>query len=277
MRNSKMPMDRKPLLQINNLSVSFLMYEADAPFFQAKQEPSVAIQQLSLRAYAGEVLTIVGASGSGKSLLADAIMGLYEANSKVEGTIIFDGVPQTSESLKHLRRDQIALIPQSVDALDPLRPVGKQIMGAYHRRDRAERKSRMQELLDRYQLGPDVAKLYPFELSGGMARRVLLCCALMEHPRLLIADEPTPGLDLELALQALQDLRDFANQGGAVILITHDIELALKFSDRVAIFHEGTVLEEVPVEAFDSPDQLSHPFSRALWHALPEHGFKVAG
>jgi ABC-type dipeptide/oligopeptide/nickel transport system ATPase component len=114
---------------------------------------------------------------------------------------------------------------------------------------------------------------YPHELSGGMARRVLLCCALMDNPRVIIADEPTPGLDLELAQRALADLREFADDGGGVLLITHDIELALRVADRVAVFNEGTVVEETAVANFASPSTLAHPFSRALWHALPEHDF----
>ena len=115
--------------------------------------------------------------------------------------------------------------------------------------------------------------MYPFELSGGMARRVLLCCALMDDPRVIIADEPTPGLDLDLAVLALDDLRSFANEGGGVLLITHDIELALRVADRVAVFRDGTVVEETAVSNFSDPSLLDHPFSRALWHALPEHGF----
>lgn len=108
-----------------------------------------------------------------------------------------------------------------------------------------------------------------------MARRVLLCCALMDDPRVIIADEPTPGLDLELAVRALGDFRDFADAGGGVLLITHDIELALRVADRVAVFQDGTVVEEVSVGHFASPELLRHPFSRALWHALPEHDFAV--
>ena len=108
-----------------------------------------------------------------------------------------------------------------------------------------------------------------------MARRVLLLCALMDDPRLIVADEPTPGLDLDRAVQALGDLRAFANQGGGVLLITHDMELALRVADRVAVFRNGTVVEETAVENFARPELLEHPFSRALWHAMPEHDFDV--
>ena len=106
-----------------------------------------------------------------------------------------------------------------------------------------------------------------------MARRVLLCCALMGNPKLIVADEPTPGLDLDLAVRALADLRAFADGGGGVMLITHDIELALTVADRVAVFRDGTVVEETAVASFADPALLAHPFSRQLWHALPEHDF----
>ncbi|MFR7738340.1 MAG: ABC transporter ATP-binding protein, partial [Eggerthella lenta] len=105
----------------------------------------------------------------------------------------------------------------------------------------------------------------------------LLCCALMDDPRVIVADEPTPGLDLDLAVRALDDFRAFADAGGGVMLITHDIELALRVADRVAVFRDGTVVEETAVANFASPDLLQHPFSRELWHALPEHGFEAPG
>ena len=78
-------------------------------------------------------------------------------------------------------------------------------------------------------------------------------------------------------MRALDDFRSFADAGGGVMLITHDIELALRVSDRVAVFHEGTIVEETSVANFAAPDTLRHPFSRALWHALPEHGFSTEG
>ena len=95
----------------------------------------------------------------------------------------------------------------------------------------------------------------------------------MDEPRLIVADEPTPGLDLELAVHALGDLRLFADRGGGVVLITHDIDLALSVADRVAVFRDGTIVEETASSSFDDPDLLGHPFSRALWHAMPQHGF----
>lgn len=262
------------LLQVEHLSVSFRMYEEDEPFFQARRRDVEVIHDLSVSVHEGEVIAVVGASGSGKSLLADAILGLYEPNATVTGTIWFDGEECGAARLEELRGHGISLVPQSTSNLDPLMRVGKQVEGlARNRQDKQRRQARRKELFARYGLSEDVARMYPHELSGGMTRRVLLCCALMDEPRLIVADEPTPGLDLDLACKALADLRAFADEGGGVMLITHDIELALRVADRVAVFQDGTVVEETPVESFASPDTLRHPFSRQLWHALPEHEF----
>ncbi|WP_394355773.1 ATP-binding cassette domain-containing protein [Adlercreutzia wanghongyangiae] len=247
----------------------------------APQREVEVIHGLSLSVHEGEIVAVVGASGSGKTLLADAVLGLFEPNALVRGRIWFDGAPMDAASLAAERGSGIALVPQSVASLDPLMRVGRQVegtprgRGAVRRADAARRRARRRELFARYGLSEDVARLYPHELSGGMARRVLLCCALMESPRLIVADEPTPGLDLPLAQAAMADFRAFADAEGGVLLITHDIELALTVADRVAVFRDGTVVEETAVASFASPDTLAHPFSRQLWHALPEHGFAV--
>lgn len=262
------------LLQVEDLSVGFRMYDEDAPFFRAKQRMVEVIRGLSISVHAGEIVAVVGASGSGKTLLADAVLGLFEPNATVRGRIWFDGEPQDAATLAQLRGRGVSLVPQSVNNLDPLMKVGRQVEGfARAHVPLAERRRRRAELFERYGLPADTARKYPHELSGGMARRVLLCCALMDDPRVIIADEPTPGLDLDLAVRALDDFRAFADAGGGVLLITHDIELALRVADRVAVFRDGTVVEETAVANFASPDLLEHPFSRELWHALPEHGF----
>lgn len=265
------------LLQVEHLSVSFQIYDDSESFFGAAKRRVPVIDDLDISVHAGEIIAVVGASGSGKTLLADSVMGLFEPNSEVSGNIWFDGVLQDAASLAALRGRGIALVPQSVSSLDPLMKVGRQVEGAHPRRERARRRARRRELFARYDLAEEVACLYPHELSGGMARRVLLCSALMEDPKLIVADEPTPGLDLDLAVRALDDFRAFADSGGGVLLITHDIELALAVADRVAVFRDGTVVEETAVENFASPDTLEHPFSRALWHALPDHGFRGEG
>lgn len=258
------------LLQVENLSMGFSMYDPDEPrFFRAKKRLVPAIKDLSVSVHAGEVMAVVGASGSGKTLLADAIFALFEPNAEARGTVWFDGERCNASDLARLRGRGISLVPQSVSHLDPLMKVGKQVRGVARDAADAKRRERKQrELFERYGLASEVEEMYPFELSGGMARRVLLCCALIDEPRLIVADEPTPGLDLDLAVKALDDLRAFADEGGGVLLITHDIELALRVADRVAVFKDGTVVEETSVAAFESPETLRDPFSRELWHAV---------
>ena len=275
--------DGHHLLSVEGLSVSFTMYDPNAPFWRAGRVRSEVLRDLSLSVHVGEILAVVGASGSGKTVLADTLMGRWDQNMEVRGSIWFDGARKDADSLRALAGRGISLVPQGVGNLDPLMLVGEQVRGAARgatrearRADAERRAARQRELFLAYGLDSRVERMYPHELSGGMARRVLLMCALMDDPRLVIADEPTPGLDLDLAVHALDDLRGFADAGGGVLLITHDIELALRVADRVAVFNDGTVIEETGVENFSSPSTLRHPFSRALWHAMPGHEFAVA-
>ena len=261
------------LLQLDDVSVGFERYAGRGVL--APRETRFVVEHLSLSLHEGEILALVGASGSGKTLIADTIMGLFAANAQVTGRVWFDGDAMDERSLTPLRGNRIAFVSQSVESLDPLQRVGRQIERLAQGMTKQEARARRRELFARYRLDEETARCYPFELSGGMARRVLLIGALMNRPRVIVADEPTPGLDMELAVRAMDDFRAFANDGGGVLLITHDIELALRVADRIAVFQNGTVVEETAVASFASPDLLQHPFSKALWHALPEHGMEI--
>ena len=267
------------LLQVEDLCVSFSMYEKNdsarfGDYLRSKKHEVRVIDGLNISVHEGEIVAVVGASGSGKTLLADSILGMYEPNALVSGCIWFDGQRQDAASLRRLRGHEIAFVPQSVKALDPLMKVGKQVRGftSLNGMSKRDRSKRQEELFERYGLPADVGKMYPHELSGGMARRVLLCCALMTSPKLLIADEPTPGLDLDLAVTAMEDFRALADDGVGVMLITHDIDLALRVADRLAIFKDGAVIEETSVAAFKE-GALETAFSLQLRNALPEFGF----
>ena len=258
--------EKKELLRIEHLTVSFAQYEKHS----AKQGELPVIRDLNVTVREGEIVAVVGSSGSGKSLLAHAIMGILPANAAASGSIFYRGSACGEAELKALRGREIALVPQSVNYLDPLMKVGRQIIGETKKR---QAEARMRDLLARYGLSEEVADLYPFELSGGMARRVLLLTALMRQPRLIIADEPTPGMDLALAKQAMQDFRTFADDGNGVLLITHDLELALEVADRIVVFYAGTTVEEAKVADFADEALLRHPYTRALYEALPGRGF----
>lgn len=253
------------ILEINHLNVSFVQYEKGL-----HQIDLPVITDLSVSVHQGEIVAIVGSSGSGKSLLAHAVLGLLPSNADVSAEIRFMDKVIDAEDIKKLRGNEISLVPQSTTFLDPLLKVGPAVRLC----DKSEEsKHRQRKLFDRFHLKPETEELYPFELSGGMARRVLLSSALMGDPKLIIADEPTPGLDLPLAKKAMEDFRTFADQGNGVLLITHDIELALEVADRIAVFYAGTTVEEAPVADFKSEETLRHPYTRALWRAMPQNGF----
>lgn len=254
------------MINIKNLSVSFRLYDSLFEQYYLK-----VISDLTVNVKAGEIMAIAGSSGSGKSLLAHAIMGILPPNSVSRGQMEYMGQPLTPELQKKLRGREFALVPQSVTYLDPLMRVGAQVRNG----DNSEKTRRaQQEAFRRFNLGPEVERMYPFQLSGGMARRTLVSTALVCNANLIIADEPTPGMDLEIALEALQCLREFADSGKAVILITHDIDLAFNIANRIAVFYAGTTLEIADTADFRTGmEALRHPYSKALWNALPQNGF----
>lgn len=261
-----MEQKKETLLEIHDLSVSFRMYDS-----ALEQRQLQVISDLHLTVRPGEIVAVAGSSGSGKSLLASAILGILPGNATVRGHLHYKGQELTPQMQAKLRGTEIALVPQSVAFLDPLMKVDRQVDG--HRKPYPVEKRR--ELFRRFGLPEKTEKLYPFQLSGGMARRVLVSTALIADAQLIIADEPTPGMSLEQALEALQMFRELAQEGKAVILITHDIDLAFQFADRVAVFYAGTTVETAPVADFlAGPEALRHPYSQALWRALPQNGFQ---
>lgn len=261
-----MEQKKETLLEIHDLSVSFRMYERGLG-----QRELQVISDLHLTVYPGEIVAVAGSSGSGKSLLASAILGILPENATVRGHLHYKGQELTAGRIRELRGTEIALVPQSVAFLDPLMRVGPQAEG--HRRPRPARKR--ESIFKRFGLPDETERLYPFQLSGGMARRVLVSSALITDAMLIIADEPTPGMTLSQAMEALKMFRGLADEGRAVILITHDIDLAFEFADRVAVFYAGTTVETAPASDFrKGPEALRHPYSRALWRALPQNGFQ---
>lgn len=257
-----------PILSVEDLSVSFCRYDAEG----FGQHDLKVISHLDIDVRAGEIVAVAGSSGSGKSLLAHAIMGLLPQNATVSGRMAYRGKLIGQKDRERLRGKEFALVPQSVNYLDPTMRVGRQVAGP---RPSEERRARQGEVFARLRLDEAVERLYPFQLSGGMARRVLVSTALVSEAEVVIADEPTPGLDLEMAVEALQCFREMADEGKAVILITHDIDLAFAVADRVAVFYAGTTLEVASSRDFvEGPRALRHPYSQALWRALPQNGFQ---
>ena len=259
-------LNKRQILEIEDLSITFSQYEKGL-----NQVELPVISNLNVSVHEGEIVAVIGSSGSGKSLLAHAILGLLPYNASVSGKIYFDDEELTKERIEKLRGNEIAFVPQSTKYLDPLMKVGRQVRGS---RKGKETLALQRKLFEEYGLDPSVEEMYPFACSGGMERRILFLSALMGNPVLIIADEPTPGMQLELAKKSMEAFRRFADKGKGVLLITHDIELALEVADRIAIFYAGTTVEEALVTDFQSEELLRHPYTKALFRALPQNGFQ---
>jgi peptide/nickel transport system ATP-binding protein len=258
------------LLEVKDLAVSFTQYTG-----LLRKRTVRVIDSLDLSVEAGEIVAVIGSSGSGKSLLAHAILGILPDNAQVSGAMTFQGKPLDAARQEALRGREIALVPQAVTYLDPLMRAGAQVRAAVRSSGKqAAAAEEQRRAFRRFRLSEQVERLYPFQLSGGMARRVLVSTAAASGARLIVADEPTPGMQAEDVKESLAWFRELAKQGNAVILITHDIEAALTVANKVAVFYAGSTVEVASAEDFAGDGaQLRHPYSRALWQALPQNGF----
>ena len=193
---------KEPILKVENLGISFSQYTKGL----VRTDLEV-IKNLDIELNKGEILAVVGSSGSGKSLLAHAILGILPHNSSTHGRIIYNKEELTEKRKQNLRGREIVLIPQSVNYLDPLKKVGSQIKISIKNKDKKAKDEIVDNLFEKYNLDKKVKNYYPFQLSGGMARKVLLCTALASNSKVIIADEPTPGLDEESLNEVLKDFR----------------------------------------------------------------------
>ena len=257
---------KETILKIEHMNISFSQYGKGL-----RQVELPVIRDLDVEVKAGEMVAVVGSSGSGKSLLAHGVMGILPYNAQMGGTMWYRGEPLTKERIRKLRGKEILMVPQSLSYLDPLMKTGEQIRNV--KKDEKSKK-KLKEIFQRYHLKEEVEEKYPFELSGGMSRRILISTAMIEEPHLVIADEPTPGLDLAMAKRAMSHFRELADMGAGVLVITHDLELALEVADRIVVFYAGTTVEEANVSDFQQESTLRHPYTKALWRALPQNGFQ---
>ena len=257
---------RQRVLSVENLSVSFLQYVG-----RLTQKKITPIGSLSVHVNAGEIHAIAGASGSGKSLLAHAILGILPRSAMCSGSMTYMDQPLTERRKERLRGREIAFIPQSVNYLDPLMKVGRQIRIGLPVKSAAQTERR---LLEKYGLKQEDGSRYPFELSGGMLRRILFAASVREGVRLIIADEPTPGIHPEALSVILNQLRTCADAGAAVMLITHDILSALSVCDRVTVLQNGSAIETASADSFAGQgEKIRHPYTKALWSCLPVNDF----
>ncbi|WP_313757876.1 ATP-binding cassette domain-containing protein [Tissierella sp.] len=254
------------ILKVKDLCISFSQYTKGINI-----QKITPVESLNIEINKGEILAVVGASGSGKSLLAHAIMGILPRNATIEGEMYYKGRKMSLGLIEKLRGKEIAFIPQSINYLDPLMKVKDQVRIGL---PKEKAKNIQEDLFQSYGLEKAHGDLYPFQLSGGMLRRVLFATSVREGVQLVIADEPTPGIHPEVLDTILLQLRKFADSGMAVMLITHDIISALKICDYVTIFKDGENIETSSAEAFEGDgSKLKTEYARLLWRSLPENEF----
>ena len=257
-----------PLLHIEDLTVHFHTDEGIVE----------AVDGIQLLVPSGEIVGVVGESGSGKSVTALSILRLIRKPGRIiQGTILFDGrnlLDLSEEEMRPLRGSHISMIFQSPrTSLNPVLSAGWQIerLIRLHKKEKAKG-AREQTVQMIRQVGiPSPERIYheyPHQLSGGMCQRIMIAMALATNPKLLIADEPTTGLDVSIAAQILDLLQEMGRRTGAtILLITHDLGVVAGYCDRVAVMHAGQVVESASVKKlFRQP---LHPYTMKLIHSVP--------
>ncbi len=244
--------------------------------YRAANGGVVAVDDVSLRVGRGEVVGLIGESGSGKSTLVAAATGLLRPPAAITaGRILLDGDDLAALSPADLRRRRstgVALVPQlAMSALNPVRRVGDQVaeaIRAHRRLDRADVDERVRELLVMVGIDPDRGRSFPHQLSGGMRQRVVIAMALANEPALLIADEPTTGLDLVTAVDLLDLLGTLQRRlGMAMLIVSHDLPAVLAVASQVVVIADGRVIERGPAsEVAAAP---AHAHTLALLDAVP--------
>ena len=227
-----------------------------------------ALDRVSLAVEPGEIVGLVGESGSGKSVLSYAISGLLDPGARiVGGEIRWRGVPIGPIREHRTTRAAVVQIFQNPRAsLNPIRPIGRQLSDVAG-------KDRVVPLLESVRLDSSKARNYPFELSGGQCQRVGIALALACEPELLIADEPTTGLDVTTEATIMNLIADLSRtRGMATLLVTHNLPLATAHCRRIVVMHAGQIVESAPVATLTGAPR--HPYSAELLAATPQHADK---
>lgn len=257
------------LLHLQDVGVEIIAQKG-----MAQGPSSTVLSHIELAVRAGEIVAIVGASGAGKTMLAQAIMGILPQSANRSGIILYDGLTLTPKRQAALRGHEIVFIPQSTNMLDPLMRVGKQVRLTKRPTSKQANLKQVQAAFTKLGLPTETMEKYPHECSGGMMRRVMLSMAMVSEAKLIIADEPTPGLHPDMLNMTLEALQQKAKEGCGVLIITHQLDSVLQVAHHIAVMHEGTVVEVAPATNFHGKgESLRHPYSQTLWQAMPGNQF----
>ncbi|MCK1425566.1 ABC transporter ATP-binding protein [Bradyrhizobium sp. 182] len=268
-------MTAQPLLDVQDLTVEFT----------TRRGIVKAVQQVSICLAKGETLAIVGESGSGKSVTSYAVMRILDRAGRIaEGSVMFSGIDvkaATEDQMRDLRGREVSMIFQNPRAaLNPIRKVGDQIEDVLRTHVQqaqvADHGEKAIEALEQVKIARPRERYhaYPFELSGGMCQRVVIALALAYNPQLLIADEPTTGLDVTTQKAVMDLIVELTKRRAmSTILITHDLGLAAAYCDRVVVMEKGRVVETAKAaDIFASPQ---HPYTKKLMRATPRLGVSL--
>lgn len=268
-------MTARPLLDVQDLTVEFT----------TRRGIVKAVQHVNISVARGETLAIVGESGSGKSVTSYAVMRILDRAGKIaEGSVMFSGIDvraATEAQMRDLRGREVSMIFQNPRAaLNPIRKVGDQIEDVLRTHVQqaqvSDRGEKAIEALEQVKIARSRERYhaYPFELSGGMCQRVVIALALACNPQLLIADEPTTGLDVTTQKAVMDLIVELTKRKAmSTILITHDLGLAAAYCDRVVVMEKGRVVETAKAaDIFANPQ---HPYTKKLMRATPRLGVSL--
>src|SRR4051795_4088612 len=268
-------MTAQPLLDVNDLTVEFA----------TRRGIVKAVQHVNISVAKGETLGIVGESGSGKSVTSYAVMRILDRAGRIaDGSVVFSGIDvktATENQMRDLRGREISMIFQNPRAaLNPIRKVGDQIEDVLRQHVQqstvTDRGEKAIEALEAVKIARPRERYhaYPFELSGGMCQRVVIALALACNPQLLIADEPTTGLDVTTQKAVMDLIVELTRRKAmSTILITHDLGLAAAYCDRVVVMEKGRVVETAKAaDIFANPQ---HPYTKKLMRATPRLGVSL--
>lgn len=256
------------ILKVEDLKTSFMTSSGEVQ----------AVRGVSFEVHKGEILGIVGESGSGKSVTSMSILRLLADTARIKnGKIEFEGTDLTKVSdkqMREIRGQKIAMVFQDpMSSLNPLIPVGKQVAEMIHVHHPEMKRDELQavtlELFREVRIPEAEKRLksYPHEFSGGMRQRVMIAMAIINHPAILIADEPTTALDVTIQAQILDIMRRLKGSSGSLMLITHNLGIVAEICEEVVVMYAGRAIERGTLKAiFDNP---LHPYTQGLMASVP--------